>query len=461
MVEVPTNRDVVAYKDLVARILASNQLNKSARLKELFRHLCTRVLEDDTQEIHEMELGHRVFGRTAQYDTTADNIVRVHASLLRKRLAEYFLTEGRDEEFRIYIPRGNYAPIFRPREAEEGVPSIESGLAQLPSFRATDFPATAHHVPKPELVPHAPANSERSSVRILWLLAALSTALAVLSLVLFMKLERERPQVAVTTTPFVAGALGQFWGSIFPAKQETDVVADDASLAFYEEVTGRTVPISEYFDRTYMRVLTNGPDLAKNPSWLNQLLLRRQSSYADATIMWRMAEIASARGNMARLQFARDLSFRQAKSENLILLGTPASNPWIQLFESSISLRWEYDPEGKVYYPVDTTVPEQKAQYKAVEDSKTRDGYATISLLPNLDGKGNTLIISGTGGAVTDSVMEWLSEEPSMELLRSRMPNSGTNGFPHFEALLRISKGADRPRNVTILIVRTPKTSAH
>src|ERR1700722_5334805 len=112
MVEMSTNRDIAAYKDLVARVLASNQLNKSARLKELFQHLCTRVLDDEILEIHEMELGHHVFGRPPRYDSAADNIVRVHASLLRKRLAEYFLTEGRDEKFRIFIPRGNYAPIF-------------------------------------------------------------------------------------------------------------------------------------------------------------------------------------------------------------------------------------------------------------------------------------------------------------------------------------------------------------
>ena len=291
--------------------------------------------------------------------------------------------------------------------------------------------------------------------------AALAAALAVFSLVVCLKLERIKTPVASAPAPFTASVLGQFWGSIFPAKQETDVVADDASLAFYQEVTGRTVPIGEYFDRTYLRDLTNGPDLAKNPSWLSQLLLRRQSNYADATMMWRMAGIAAARGSVARLQFARDLSFHQAKTENLILLGTPASNPWIQLFESNMTLRWEYDPTEKVYYPVDTTSPDQRAQYKAVEGSKTRDGYATIALLPNLDGTGNTLILSGTGGAVTDAVMEWLTEETSLEQLRSRLSGSTANGFPYFEALLRISKGTDHPRNVTVLTVRAPKSSPH
>jgi len=461
MVEVSTNHDIAAHKELVVRVLASNRLNKSARLTELFQYLCARVLEDDVQEIHEMELGHHVFGRPPRYDTVADNIVRVHASLLRKRLAEYFLTEGRDEEFRIFIRRGNYAPLFCPREPDEGITSLENGSEPPLSSSLPVFPNGVHTPSIQEGKTSDIASSSRRRGWTFWFFPALAAVLAVFLVVICLRLQKANTQVATLPSPFSSGDLGQFWSSIFPAKQETDVVADDASLAFYEEVTGHTVPIGEYFDRTYLRELTNGPDLAKNPSWLSQLLLRRQSNYADATMMWRMAEIASARGNTARLQFARDLSFRQAKSENLILLGTPASNPWIQLFESNMTLHWEYDSVEKVYYPVDTTLPDQKMQYKAVDNSKTRDGYATIALLPNLDGTGNVLILSGTGGAVTDAVMEWLREESSLAVLRSRLTASSGHGFPHFEALLRISKGTDRPRNVTVIAVRPPKSSSH
>jgi hypothetical protein len=40
-------------------------------------------------EIHEQEIGRKVFGCSADYDTATDNIVRVHASMLRKRLDQY------------------------------------------------------------------------------------------------------------------------------------------------------------------------------------------------------------------------------------------------------------------------------------------------------------------------------------------------------------------------------------
>ena len=103
---------------LVQRIAASRVFGKSARLRHLLLYLCNRVLEGHLGPIHEQEVGHSVFGRPADYDTGADNIVRVHASLLRKRLAEYFSKEGALEPIVIEIPKGNYAPVFRGREGE-------------------------------------------------------------------------------------------------------------------------------------------------------------------------------------------------------------------------------------------------------------------------------------------------------------------------------------------------------
>ena len=62
-------------------------------------------LDGDVGQIHEQEVGHQVFGRPPDYDTTADNIVRVHAWQLRKRLAEYFAKEGAGEPIILEILR--------------------------------------------------------------------------------------------------------------------------------------------------------------------------------------------------------------------------------------------------------------------------------------------------------------------------------------------------------------------
>ena len=72
--------DLQTRKELVGRVVSSSTICKSARLRELFLYLCNRVLDESVDDIHELELGHKVFGRPEHYDTAADNIVRVHAS---------------------------------------------------------------------------------------------------------------------------------------------------------------------------------------------------------------------------------------------------------------------------------------------------------------------------------------------------------------------------------------------
>src|SRR5260221_2175089 len=114
--------DVEDSRKLVERVAASRYLAKSVRLRELLVFLSERVLSGPVGEIHEQEVGHKVFGRPANYDTGSDNIARVHASTLRKRLEQYFAEEGAGEPLVLEIPKGNYAPVFRKRTQFEPAP---------------------------------------------------------------------------------------------------------------------------------------------------------------------------------------------------------------------------------------------------------------------------------------------------------------------------------------------------
>src|SRR5438552_1019992 len=108
-----------ARRSLIDRLAASRYVSRSARLRDLLLYLSARVLDEEATEIHEQELGHKVFGRPRDYDTATDNIVRVHASMLRKRLDQYFASEGASEHLILEIPKGNYAPVFRERSETE------------------------------------------------------------------------------------------------------------------------------------------------------------------------------------------------------------------------------------------------------------------------------------------------------------------------------------------------------
>src|SRR5437867_2813484 len=102
---------------VVHRVASSPLLKESNRLRALFLFRCERALSEPGVVIHEQEVGSKVFGRPPDYDTSEDTLVRVHASRLRKKIQQYFLSEGQHEPIVIEIPKGGYTPVFHFRES--------------------------------------------------------------------------------------------------------------------------------------------------------------------------------------------------------------------------------------------------------------------------------------------------------------------------------------------------------
>src|SRR5579863_3488251 len=92
---------------LLERIVASPQLRRATRLREFLQYVGQRSIKEGLEQIHEQEIGANVFGRPPDYDTSLDNIVRVNASELRKRIEDYFATDGAAETLVMEIPRGS------------------------------------------------------------------------------------------------------------------------------------------------------------------------------------------------------------------------------------------------------------------------------------------------------------------------------------------------------------------
>lgn len=103
-------------RELLEKVAASDSFQKSKRLRDLLLYLGERSLQDPHCTLREQEIGVEVFGRPPDYDTSHDTLVRVHVSQLRKKLQEFFVTEGRKEPLVIEIPKGSYVPVFRPRK---------------------------------------------------------------------------------------------------------------------------------------------------------------------------------------------------------------------------------------------------------------------------------------------------------------------------------------------------------
>jgi hypothetical protein len=112
--------------ELVQRVAASPYFSRGPKLRAFLLYVCENTILGQLENVREQLIGCKVFGRTADYILSEDNIVRVEARELRKRLEAYFANEGKNERLIIEIPKGTYVATFRPREQASPAHGVET-----------------------------------------------------------------------------------------------------------------------------------------------------------------------------------------------------------------------------------------------------------------------------------------------------------------------------------------------
>ena len=120
-----TDEDREMIREQLGRLLSSSVFRRSKGCSNLLAYVVNRALDGDAEHLKERNIGVEVFGRTPDYDTASDHVVRSTAGDVRKRLAQYYLEPGHSCELRFEIPPGSYVPRFvafpsaAPQEPEE------------------------------------------------------------------------------------------------------------------------------------------------------------------------------------------------------------------------------------------------------------------------------------------------------------------------------------------------------
>jgi hypothetical protein len=124
-------------------------LARTPRLAKLLSYVAEGYFAGRTEEITEYNIATEVFGRSkTAFDSSQDSIARVEAYRLRKRLKEYYQTEGKDHDIQIALPSGSYVPAFIRCASSAPVAStpeqqvVEDELEKLSSVLAQEPEAT-------------------------------------------------------------------------------------------------------------------------------------------------------------------------------------------------------------------------------------------------------------------------------------------------------------------------------
>jgi TolB-like protein/Tfp pilus assembly protein PilF len=99
-------------REHLLQIARSDSFKGSKRAQEFLQLIVEHALAGRLGSLRERDLGAEMFGRPISYDTANDAVVRVKASEVRKKLAQYYGSLDVSPFVRIDLPSGSYVPEF-------------------------------------------------------------------------------------------------------------------------------------------------------------------------------------------------------------------------------------------------------------------------------------------------------------------------------------------------------------
>ncbi|MGD1156995.1 MAG: hypothetical protein ABSA41_14350 [Terriglobia bacterium] len=412
--------------ELTLRVVASSSFQKSPRLRKFLLYVCEKALTSHPDDVHELQIGINVFERRSDYSPTEDNIVRVEAVELRKKLQSYFETDGKNEPFVIQIPKGAYLPIFVSRQLSGQ--NLQVGEVEKTILEGQ---AKTSRYESPSLI----------KARVTRSLPVLLVFVLLLALAAGWELNRAsmRSQREETAPlPF----RDSVWNNLFDSDHLTEIVLSDSCLVLIQEITHTHVTLADYLSGKYLERATT-PEL--------QLIAIRQFTGVNAAQITGDILRLNPRGHgRVTVRFARDVALEDLKTDNIVLIGSRRSNPWVELFESQRNFIFEFSERlGTGLYRNISPRPGELKEYvnKAPHALTTEEAYGVIAFVPNLSHTGNVLIIEGSASEALEGAAEFLTDPQFASKLEERLKLRRKPGFPaYFEVLLKTSIIKAKPR---------------
>jgi hypothetical protein len=377
--------------------------------------------------LRKQQIGCGVFGRKSYYNPGEDNIVRVEIRQLRKRLQEYFASEGKDDPYEILIPKGAYVPVIELRGKPAPTPD-----------RLVD-------VTLPRTAPR---------YRVPWIYLPLIAVLAVACA--WLGWENHKLQQQVVAGLHAAPDRGPLWPLLFNEEQETFIVCADSSLVVAQAILHRSVSLEEYLSREYSaKPASFGADFN---SFAQSLILGQVGQFTDITdvlLVQRLRRLNQDHWEKVTVRLARTTQIQDFKNGNSILLGSIRSNLWNSLFEPVLNFHFDYDERAKTAF-IRNVAPRAGEQpvYMAAAPGESGDSYSIVALVPNLRHTGNILIIAGTTAESTEAAGEFIMNQATSSALLSKLTKQNKDKVPYFEVLLKSGTLSGVAKNAEVVADR-------
>jgi len=414
-------------------MLASPPLRESHQLQAFLDFIVRETLHGRTDGLKEYLVGCRVVGRKPDYDPRHDGIVRVQATMLRKRIEKYYLENGHQDPVVIDIPRGAYVAYFRYRE--EQVPDEQ--------VRAEFKPAEVVTIPAPASGP--------APVRFAWrtpLLAFLLGAAVVATPGVFFWRTRPLPVTPYMATEAVASDFPPLWGPFF-APGAKNLIAYGVPLfssgdgLYFRDVE---VNVPEQTDNV-ARVKAFGNLFHITPVPMDDLY----TGVGEVEATYRISNFFATHGVPVRVTNARTLGASEINGYNLVVVSSLRFQTLLQ------DLRL---PADFVFVPSrPETIRNLKPllgelkEYVFEAGAGIATSYALVSVWPGNTPDTRIMFIGGVHTWSTQAANHFMLDPKELRKLARQFDNDGQTGnrgplSRAFQILLRVEGRGNQSHRV-------------
>lgn len=394
----------------------------SHRSQQFLRFVVERVLDGAVDQLKERTIGIELFHRIPAYDTGEDAIVRVTASDVRRRLLQHYGRYGDASQFRIRLQPGSYIPEIEHLSASAPACGISPPLPMAES--------TAQKLRTPAPVPH----QTRWRVPVLWFVTAAVLIVAV--------------GAVVAWKPAEATASLLPWSAVFRVGHGTQLITSDPNIEQLQELTGTDISVSDYANQHYV----SDPE-SLSPTQRTFYLFYQHADNAasvDTPLAVSIGRLAPASSRIL-VRSARSLRITDLETDdNLILIGSPRSNPWFQIFQNQLDFQFVFSKEmnQEIIRDVRPRPGEQITYIPTARGFATGESFAILALAHNPNQSRKVLLLAGANGEGTEAAGHIVSDREHLLAALEFCGMSPRTRAQDFELLLRLRTMAGSPSTV-------------
>ena len=417
-------------------ICASKTFESSATLKNLLIYL----FQNRSEQVSEYAIAVGALYRRADFDPQIDATVRVQISRLRRRLKDYYLSEGRSTDIRFSVPLGTHQLVLD--QVTEGS-SLPEGAA-----------ITLFGQERLEVRPQgalAKTNNRTGSAN----LAILVLGCAVLALALLCGWQywQLRSQ-ARANSQGVSAQLQPLWRELCANGKPARIVIPNPTFFTWTppnrpNLVARNVEVNSFAD------IEKSPELSALRKQLGEPALSEfYVVSSDVIASLKLMHYMDSRGATITTNISSDASAELFEGDNVILIGTPGT---LTPFRSQLDrLYFKFDPQARVILNPEP-LPSEAWEIRLIQESPTRSIYpGLVAFLPGSSKDSHLLILAGseTAGLVT-----YLTSTVGSQALQEARNRAG--GAPFFEAVILSEADGNTVLNSHMVAFRafTPKAA--